>query len=136
MSNKFKINWIKPPAAYVAREGLTMIMTDVNVIWHNEDDVEVTTFFQYPLPKSERVKRSLLSQGYDTAKRAIRGEPNEVYPQCYKNVSDREKFDRKWNAAKHLFLSRFHSFIAFIINPVFGFLQLQFVRKSPIPSFG
>ena len=59
MSNKFKINWIKPPAAYVAREGLTMIMTDVNVIWHNEDDVEVTTFFQYPLPKSERVKRSI-----------------------------------------------------------------------------
>ena len=68
MSNKFKIDWIKPPAAYLAKEGLTMIMTDVNVVWHNEDDVEVTQFFQYPLPKSERVKKSLLSQGYDTAK--------------------------------------------------------------------
>ena len=24
-----------------------MIMTDVNVIWHNEDDVEVTNFFNF-----------------------------------------------------------------------------------------
>ena len=46
-----------------------MIMTDVNVIWHNEDDVEVTQFFQFPLPKSENAKRSLLAQGYDTCKK-------------------------------------------------------------------
>ena len=139
MSNKFKINWIKPPAAYLAKEGLTMIMTDVNVIWHNEDDVEVTTFFQYPLPKSERVKRSLLTQGYDTAKRSIRGEPNEVYPQCYKNTSDRDKFDRKWNAAKHLFLSRspFHrasndQFINYVNN--FGMTPEKFRDKTGVEN--
>ena len=48
MSKKLIIKWTKPPPAYLAREGLTMIMTDVNVIWHNDDDVEVTQFFQYP----------------------------------------------------------------------------------------
>ena len=83
-----------------------MIMTDVNVIWHNDDDVEVTQFFQFPLPKSENAKRSLLAQDYDTCKRSIRGNPNEVYPQCYKNISDREKFDKKWSQAKYLFLKR------------------------------
>ena len=46
MSKQLIIKWTKPPPAYLAREGLTMIMTDVNVIWHNENDVEVTTFFQ------------------------------------------------------------------------------------------
>ena len=139
MSNKFKIDWIKPPAAYLAKEGLTMIMTDVNVIWHNEDDVEVTQFFQYPLPKSERVKKSLLTQGYDTAKRSIRGNPNEVYPQCYKNTSDRDKFDRKWNAAKHLFLSRspFHrasndQFINYVNN--FGMTPEKFRDKTGVEN--
>ena len=83
-----------------------MTMTNVNVIWHEEDDVEVTQFFEFPLPKSENAKRSLLSQGYDTAKRAIRGDPNEVYPQCYKNISDRDTFDKKWQQAKYLFLKR------------------------------
>ena len=56
MSKKLIIKWTKPPPAYLAREGLTMIMTDVNVIWHNDDDVEVTQFFQFPLPKSEKQK--------------------------------------------------------------------------------
>ena len=69
MSNKFKIDWIKPPAAYLAKEGLTMTMTNVNVNWYEEDDVEVTQFFEFPLPKSERIKKSLLTQGYDTAKK-------------------------------------------------------------------
>ena len=106
MSNKLLIKWTKPPPAYLAKEGLTMTMTNVNVIWHDEEDVEVTQFFEFPLPKSERIKKSLLTQGYDTAKRAIRGNPNEVYPMCYKNISDRETFDRKWHQAKHLFLKR------------------------------
>ena len=106
MSKKLLIKWTKPPPAYLAKEGLTMTMTNVNVIWHEEDDVEVTQFFEFPLPKSEQAKRSLLSQGYDTAKRAIRGDPNEVYPQCYKNISDRDTFDKKWHQAKYLFLKR------------------------------
>ncbi len=83
-----------------------MTMTNVNVIWHDEDDVEVSQFFEFPLPKSEQAKRSLLSQGYDTAKRSMRGDPNEVYPQCYKNISDRDTFDKKWQQAKYLFLKR------------------------------
>ena len=106
MSDKLKIKWTKPPPAYLAKEGLTMTMSNVNVIWHDEEDVEVTQFFEFPLPKSERIKKSILTQGYDTAKRAIRGNPNEVYPMCYKNISDRETFDRKWHQAKHLFLKR------------------------------
>ena len=104
MSKKLLIKWTKPPPAYLAKEGLTMTMTNVNVIWHEEDDVEVTQFFEFALPKSEQAKRSLLSQGYDTAKRSMRGDPNEVYPQIYKNVSNRELFDKKWHQAKYLFL--------------------------------
>ena len=106
MSKKLIIKWTKPPPAYLAKEGLTMTMTNVNVIWHEEDDVEVTQFFEFPLPKSENAKRSLLSQGYDTAKRSMRGDPNEVYPMCYKNVANREIFDKKWHQAKYLFLKR------------------------------
>tara|TARA_E500000331_G_scaffold9617_1_gene8954 strand:+ start:277 stop:1521 length:1245 start_codon:yes stop_codon:yes gene_type:complete len=106
MSKKLIIKWTKPPPAYLAKEGLTMTMTNVNVIWHDEDDVEVSQFFEFPLPKSEQAKRSLLSQGYDTAKRSMRGDPNEVYPQCYKNISDRDTFDKKWQQAKYLFLKR------------------------------
>jgi len=106
MSNKLKIKWTKPPPAYLAKEGLTMTMTNVNVVWHEEDDVEVTQFFEFPLPKSENAKRSLLTQGYDTARRSMRGDPNEVYPQIYKNTANREVFDKKWHQAKHLFLQR------------------------------
>jgi transcriptional regulator with XRE-family HTH domain len=106
MSKKLIIKWTKPPPAYLAKEGLTMTMINVNVIWHEEDDVEVTQFFEFPLPKSENAKRSLLSQGYDTAKRSMRGDPNEVYPMCYKNVANREIFDKKWHQAKYLFLKR------------------------------
>ena len=106
MSKKLIIKWTKPPPAYLAKEGLTMTMINVNVIWHEDDDVEVTQFFEFPLPKSENAKRSLLSQGYDTAKRSMRGDPNEVYPQIYKNVSNREIFDKKWHQAKYLFLKR------------------------------
>ena len=91
------------------------------------------------LPKSENVKRSLLNQGYDTAVRSIRGEPNEVYPQCYKNTSDRDKFDRKWNAAKHLFLSRspFHrasndQFINYVNN--FGMTPEKFRDKTGVEN--
>ena len=59
MSDKLKIKWTKPPKEYLAKEGLTMTMNNVNVIWHDENDVEVTQFFEYPLPKSERVKKTL-----------------------------------------------------------------------------
>ena len=45
MSNKLIIKWTKPPPQYLAREGLTMTMTNINVIWHDENDVEVTQFF-------------------------------------------------------------------------------------------
>ena len=58
MSNKLIIKWTKPPPQYLAREGLTMTMTNINVIWHDENDVEVTQFFEFPLAKYERVKKS------------------------------------------------------------------------------
>ena len=41
MSKKLIIKWTKPPPAELAKHGITMTMTDVNVIWHKEDDVEV-----------------------------------------------------------------------------------------------
>ena len=139
MSKKLQIKWTKPPPAYLAKEGLTMIMTNVNVIWHDEYDVEVTTFFQFPLPKSENVKRSLLNQGYDTAVRSIRGEPNEVYPQCYQNISDRDKFDRKWHQAKHLYLSRSpfnraksDTFYSYVNN--FGMTPKKFAEKTGVEN--
>ncbi len=139
MSNKLIIKWTKPPPQYLAREGLTMTMTNINVIWHDENDVEVTQFFEFPLAKSERVKKSLLTQGYDTAKRSIRGNPNEVYPQCYKNISDREKFEQKWHIAKHLFLSRspFHrasndTFYNYVNN--FGMTPKKFAEKTGVEN--
>ena len=139
MSNKLQIKWTKPPPAYLAKEGLTMTMTNVNVIWHDEEDVEVTQFFEFPLPKSERIKKSILTQGYDTAKRAIRGNPNEVYPMCYKNISDREKFDRKWHQAKHLFLKRSpfnrasnDQFYSYVNN--FGMTPKKFAEKTGVEN--
>jgi transcriptional regulator with XRE-family HTH domain len=114
-------------------------MTNVNVIWHDEEDVEVTQFFEFPLPKSERIKKSLLTQGYDTAKRAIRGNPNEVYPMCYKNISDRETFDRKWHQAKHLFLKRSpfnrasnDQFYSYVNN--FGMTPKKFAEKTGVEN--
>ena len=139
MSNKLLIKWTKPPAAYLAKEGLTMTMTNVNVIWHDDDDVEVTEFFEFPLPKSEQAKRSLLSQGYDTAKRSMRGNPNEVYPMCYKNISDRETFDRKWQQAKYLFLKRTpfnrasnEQFYNYVNN--FGMTPKKFAEKTGVEN--
>ena len=139
MSDKLKIKWTKPPPAYLAKEGLTMTMTNVNVIWHDEEDVEVTQFFEFPLPKSERIKKSILTQGYDTAKRAIRGNPNEVYPMCYKNISDRETFDRKWHQAKHLFLKRSpfnrasnDQFYSYVNN--FGMTPKKFAEKTGVEN--
>ena len=32
MSDKLKIKWTKPPPEYLAKEGLTMTMSNVNVI--------------------------------------------------------------------------------------------------------
>ena len=42
------------------------------------------------------------------AKRSIRGDPNEVYPQCYKNISDRDKFDKKWIKLNIYFYQEHH----------------------------
>ena len=42
MSNKLQIKWTKPPPASLAKNGITLSLTDFNIIWHNEDDVEVT----------------------------------------------------------------------------------------------
>ena len=48
MSKKLIINWIKPPSPNVAKNGLTLELFNLNVIWHSDEDVEVTEFFQYP----------------------------------------------------------------------------------------
>ncbi len=116
-----------------------MTMTNVNVNWYEEDDVEVTQFFEFPLPKSERIKKSLLTQGYDTARRSIRGNPSEVYPMCYKNISDRETFDRRWHQAKHLFLSRSpfnrasnDQFYNYVNN--FGMTPKKFAEKTGVEN--
>ena len=99
MSKKLQIKWTKPPPAELAKHGITMTMTDVNVLWHKEDDVEVTTFFTFPDPKSK--DKTILGREYGQARRSMRGDPNEVYPKMYQNVSDRDKFDKKWHQAKH-----------------------------------
>ena len=137
MSKKLIIKWTKPPPAELAKHGITMTMTDVNVIWHKEDDVEVTTFFTFPDPKSK--SKTILGQDYGTARRSMRGDPNEVYPQCYKNISDREKFDKKWHQAKHLFLSRSpfnrasnDQFYNYVNN--FGMTPKKFAEKTGVEN--
>ena len=137
MSKKLIIKWTKPPPAELAKHGITMTMTDVNVIWHKEDDVEVTTFFTFPDPKSKN--KTILGQDYGQARRSMRGDPNEVYPQCYKNISDREKFDKKWHQAKHLFLSRSpfnrasnDQFYNYVNN--FGMTPKRFAEKTGVEN--
>ena len=76
MSNKLQIKWTKPPPAKLAEKGITLNLTDFNVIWHREDDVEVTQFFQFPDPNSK--SKTILGQDYGMAKRTVRGEPSEV----------------------------------------------------------
>ena len=77
MSKKLIIKWTKPPPEEVAKHGMTLELTNLNVIWHDEEDVEVTEFFQYPDPKSK--SKTILGQTYAQAKRVVRGDPHQVY---------------------------------------------------------
>jgi len=137
MSKKLIIKWTKPPPAELAKHGITMTMTDVNVLWHKEDDVEVTTFFTFPDPKSK--DKTILGREYGQARRSMRGDPNEVYPKMYQNVSDRDKFDKKWHQAKHLFLSRSpfnrasnDQFYNYVNN--FGMTPKRFAEKTGVEN--
>ena len=137
MSKKLQIKWTSPPPATLAKHGFTLTLTDCNIIWHDEDDVEVTEFFTFPSPHS--VDKSILGRDYGNARRTIRGNPSEVYAQIYKNISAKEKFDKKWNQAKHLFLSKspFHrassdTFYNYVNN--FGMTPKRFAEKTGVEN--
>ncbi len=134
MSKKLIINWIKPPSPNVAKNGLTLELFNLNVIWHSDEDVEVTEFFQYPDPKA----KTILGK-YATAKRVVRGNPNEVYSQIYKHISDKANFQKKWDAAKHLYLTRSpfsraasEAFLHYVNN--YGMTPKKFAEKTGVEN--
>ena len=134
MSKKLIINWIKPPSPNVAKNGLTLELFNLNVIWHADEDVEVTEFFQYPDPKA----KTILGK-YSQAKRVVRGNPNEVYSQIYKHISDKANFQKKWDAAKHLYLTRSpfsraasEAFLHYVNN--YGMTPKKFAEKTGVEN--
>ena len=134
MSKKLIINWIKPPSPNVAKNGLTLELFNLNVIWHADEDVEVTEFFQYPDPKA----KTILGK-YSQAKRVVRGNPNEVYAQIYKHISDKATFQKKWDAAKHLYLTRSpfsraasEAFLHYVNN--YGMTPKKFAEKTGVEN--
>ena len=136
MSNKLQIKWTKPPPASLAKNGITLSLTDFNIIWHNEDAVEVTEFFTFPRPSEHK---TILGREYGSARRTVKGNPSEVYAQIYKNISAKEKFDKKWQQAKHLFLSKspFHrassdTFFNYVNN--YGMTPKRFAEKTGVEN--
>ena len=134
MSKKLIIKWIKPPTEDLAKKGITLELFNLNVIWHADEDVEVTEFFQYPDPKA----KTILGK-YSQAKRVVRGEPSEVYAQIYKHISDKATFQKKWDAAKHLYLTRTpfsraasEAFLHYVNN--YGMTPKKFAEKTGVEN--
>ena len=89
MSKKLLIKWTKPPPNKL---DTAMEVQDFNIIFHSEEDVEVTTIFNY---KDIKAKTILGQVGI--AKRTIRGKPSEVYTEINKTISaEKENFYKKW----------------------------------------
>ena len=134
MSKKLIIKWTKPPSEELAKKGITLELFNLNVIWHADEDVEVTEFFQYPDPKA----KTILGK-YSQAKRVVRGEPSEVYAQIYKHISDKATFQKKWDAAKHLYLTRTpfsraasEAFLHYVNN--YGMTPKKFAEKTGVEN--
>ena len=134
MSKKLIIKWTKPPPEELAKKGITLELFNLNVIWHADEDVEVTEFFQYPDPKA----KTILGK-YSQAKRVVRGNPNEVYAQIYKHISDKATFQKKWDAAKHLYLTRTpfsraasEAFLHYVNN--YGMTPKKFAEKTGVEN--
>ena len=134
MSKKLIIKWTKPPSEELAKKGITLELFNLNVIWHADEDVEVTEFFQFPDPKA----KTILGK-YSQAKRVVRGNPNEVYAQIYKHISDKATFQKKWDAAKHLYLTRTpfsraasEAFLHYVNN--YGMTPKKFAEKTGVEN--
>ena len=134
MSKKLIIKWTKPPPEELAKKGITLELFNLNVIWHSDEDVEVTEFFQFPDPKA----KTILGK-YSQAKRVVRGNPNEVYAQIYKHISDKATFQKKWDAAKHLYLTRTpfsraasEAFLHYVNN--YGMTPKKFAEKTGVEN--
>ena len=134
MSKKLIIKWTKPPPEDLAKKGITLELFNLNVIWHADEDVEVTEFFQFPDPKA----KTILGK-YSQAKRVVRGNPNEVYAQIYKHISDKATFQKKWDAAKHLYLTRTpfsraasEAFLHYVNN--YGMTPKKFAEKTGVEN--
>ena len=134
MSKKLIIKWTKPPSEELSKKGITLELFNLNVIWHADEDVEVTEFFQYPDPKA----KTILGK-YSQAKRVVRGEPSEVYAQIYKHISDKATFQKKWDAAKHLYLTRTpfsraasEAFLHYVNN--YGMTPKKFAEKTGVEN--
>ena len=134
MSKKLIIKWTKPPPEELSKKGITLELFNLNVIWHADEDVEVTEFFQFPDPKA----KTILGK-YSQAKRVVRGNPNEVYSQIYKHISDKANFQKKWDAAKHLYLTRSpfsraasEAFLHYVNN--YGMTPKKFAEKTGVEN--
>ena len=134
MSKKLIIKWTKPPPEELSKKGITLELFNLNVIWHADEDVEVTEFFQFPDPKA----KTILGK-YSQAKRVVRGNPNEVYAQIYKHISDKATFQKKWDAAKHLYLTRTpfsraasEAFLHYVNN--YGMTPKKFAEKTGVEN--
>ena len=134
MSKKLIIKWTKPPPEELSKKGITLELFNLNVIWHADEDVEVTEFFQFPDPKA----KTILGK-YSQAKRVVRGEPSEVYAQIYKHISDKATFQKKWDAAKHLYLTRTpfsraasEAFLHYVNN--YGMTPKKFAEKTGVEN--
>ena len=99
MSKKLSMKWIKPPPKNLDS---AMEVIDFNVIFHAEDDVEVTKIFQY-----KDIKAKTILGGYGIAKQTFRGDPREIYVEVDKTLNaKKDTFYNKWLAAKALFKRR------------------------------
>ena len=99
MSKKLTMKWIKPPPKNLDS---AMEVIDFNVIFHAEDDVEVTKVFQY-----KDIKAKTILGGYGIAKQTFRGDPREIYVEVDKTLNaKKDTFYNKWLAAKALFKRR------------------------------
>ena len=96
MSNKLTVKWIKPPPKNLDS---AMEVSDFNVHWHAQDDVEVTTLFHY-----KDIKSKTILGGTGVAKRVTRGNPREVFPEVSKRLNaKKDHFYNKWLRAKQMF---------------------------------
>ena len=100
------------------------------------NDVEVTEFFQFPKSKSKKI---FIISNMILQKDQLEVIQMRFIHKCYKNISDRAKFDKKWDAAKHLYLTRSpfsraasEAFLHYVNN--YGMTPKKFAEKTGVEN--